>query len=363
MVFIRIYNTGLATFYYWNLYYLKSKNITIDQISYRVIKSILIKLNNSSKIVRLVRKLLTDKSNILRDESSFKDIIKGIIAPITLFFDKNIIFSTLVYSNRVYYAFLLIIFGKNVIYFTSWPYWNTNRYEEKPFFNKWIWNLFLKKVKIVTVSKTSCDVLKSEGYNALQIPHSVNLKLYKKDNKKNKKIRILYVGRLVEGKGIMDILEISSKFPKDKVEFLFAGEGPLVNVIKKSENKLPIKYLGYIKDTNKLNKIYGSSDIFVLNSYATERWEEWFGISLLEAMASSLPIIATDCVGPKEIMKDNKVGFLIPQKNKKELYNKLNILIKNKKLRTEFGRNGRKLVEEKYDIEKNSKKWLKILKL
>ena len=210
---IKIYNTGLADFYYWNIYHLqKTDNVDVDQISYRVLRSILIKLNNGFIVFRLIRKLLTNKSNILRDESSFKDIIKGAIAPITLLFNKNIIFSALAYSNRVYYTFLLTLFRKNMIYFTSWPYWNTNKYEEKPFFNKWIWHQFLKRVKIVTVSKTSCDVLKSKGYNPIQIPHSVDINTYKNNNEKNKKVKILYVGRIFEGKGIKEILDISSKF-------------------------------------------------------------------------------------------------------------------------------------------------------
>tara|TARA_Y100000310_G_scaffold343159_1_gene449507 strand:+ start:19354 stop:21360 length:2007 start_codon:yes stop_codon:yes gene_type:complete len=356
---IKIYTTGLTNFYYRNVYHLKkSRKIKIDKISSRVLYNILIKLNNHFSIIRFIRKILTNKNDKIEHEPSLKTIIKGSLAPITLLFNRNIIFSYQAYSNMIYYMLLLNLLGKNTIFFTSWPYWNTNKYETKPFFNKWLWGLFLKRTKIITVSKASYNALKSLGHNPIQIPHSVDLDLYKIENKKNKKVKILYVGRLVEEKGVRDILEVASKFSKDKVEFLFIGEGPLSKLVK--ESNIHVKHLDYVYSVNELNRIYSESDIFVLNSYDTKTWEEWFGISLIEAMASGLAIVSTDCIGPKEII-NNKVGFLIKQKDKQALYDKLKILINNPKLRRQLGKNGRDLVEENYDLKKNSKKWFRVL--
>ena len=357
-----IYTTGLMDFYYWNIYRLKkSKNIEIERISSRFLYNTLIKLNNHSKLFRIIRKKFTGKSNVIEGEPSVKNIVDGILAPVKLIFRKNIILSFPAYSNMIYYMFFLNLLGKNTIYFTSWPYWNTKKYETRPLFNRWIWHQFLKRTKIVAVSKTAYNTLKLKKYNVVQIPHSVDVDSYNVKNKNNKKIKLLYTGRLVEEKGIRDILEVSSKFDRNKVEFLFAGDGQLVDLIKAKEKSLPVKYIGYIESKKELKKLYSQSDIFILNSYSLKTWEEWFGISLIEAMASGLAVVSTDCIGPKEIINKNKVGFLIKQKDKQELYNKLKILIDNITLRNKFGINARKLVMNEYNLEDNSKKWWKIL--
>lgn len=355
-----IYTTGLNDVYFKSIKHLK--DVDVEIISSRFLYLLMTKLSNISIIKKLLEFIKRKPISVEeREKPSDVSIIKSLFSPFILLFRKNILFSYAAYSNMVYFMLLLNLLGKNTIYFTSWPHWNTNKYIKKPLFNKWLWSLFLKRTKIVAVSKVAHDSLKSKGCNALNIPYAIDLNLFKPTkNKKNSKLKILHVGRIIEEKGIRDILEIASKFDKNKVEFIFAGEGNLSGLIIEKEKKLPVKYIGYVKE-KELAELYKNCDIFILNSYSTDKWEEWYGRSLLEAMASGLAVIATDCVGPKEIIGKNKVGFLIPQKNKKELYNKLNILIKNKKLREEFGINGRKLILEKHNIEENSKMWLKLL--
>lgn len=355
-----IYTTGLNNVYFKSLYYLK--NVDVEIISSRFLYLLMTKLSN----ILIIRKLLEfiKRKPIAieeRERPSDVSIIRSLFSPFILLFKKNILFSYVAYSNMIYFMLLLNLLGKNTIYFTSWPHWSTNRYIKKPLFNKWVWNLFLKRTKIVAVSKAAYDSLKSKGYNVVNIPYAVDTNLFGPiKNKKNNKIRILHVGRIIEEKGIRDILDIANKFDKKKIEFIFAGEGNLAKLIVSKEKKLPVKYVGYLNE-KKLAELYRNCDIFVLNSYSTDKWEEWYGRSLLEAMASGLAIVATDCVGPKEIIGKNKVGFLISQRNKKELYNKLNILIKDKRLREELGVNGRKLILQKHNIEENSKLWLKLL--
>ncbi len=106
--------------------------------------------------------------------------------------------------------------------------------------------------------------------------------------------------------------------------------------------------------------IYTNSNIFVLNSYKIDKWEEFFGITLLEAMAAKLPIVATDCVGPKELVINGKNGFLVKQKDSENFYKSLKILVENPKIRNKMGEEGRKIVEN-YSIEKVSMKLYKIL--
>ena len=126
------------------------------------------------------------------------------------------------------------------------------------------------------------------------------------------------------------------------------------------KNKKGISCKGYMAEEENLIKEYQSSDIFVLNSFEIDGWQEFFGMALVEAMACGLPCIATDCVGPKELVEDGASGFIISQKDEKALYDKLERLILDKDLRTKFGARGRERSME-FAVESNAEKWLKVI--
>ena len=102
-------------------------------------------------------------------------------------------------------------------------------------------------------------------------------------------------------------------------------------------------FLGYIEDS-KLPEVFRMADIFVLPSVTSEA----FGIVVLEAMASGVPVIATNVGGIPEIVKENEAGLLVPPGNELELRNAIQRLLQEEKLRRWYGSNGRRAVEEKY---------------
>jgi len=207
------------------------------------------------------------------------------------------------------------------------------------------------------ISKTAESSLKKFTSNVVQIPHAVDLNLFKV-GKKNKMFRVLFVGRIIKEKGIQGILNVASSLKN--IEFVFVGSGCYVDNVK-SCNLKNVVYLGEVRDREKLAEIFASASVFVLNSYKIPGWEELYGIVLLEALASGTCVISTDCVGPKEIVK-KEFGFLISQKNNKELKEKIEFLFKNKELIEKMGLKGRKFVEDNYDINVLSQKWNDVLK-
>jgi len=143
------------------------------------------------------------------------------------------------------------------------------------------------------------------------------------------------------------------------INFVFAGSGALDYMLK--ECSLPnVKYLGEVRDREKLAKIFSESHVFVLNSYKIDGWEELYGIVLLEALASGTCVISTDCIGPKEIVKE-EFGFIIPQKNYNKLKKTLEYCCNHKKEIVAMGVAGRVFAEERYDINKLSEKWNEVL--
>jgi len=134
------------------------------------------------------------------------------------------------------------------------------------------------------------------------------------------------------------------------------GDAHGENIYKKfvkPEFKDKIIFTGGRKDIPEFMKL---ADILLLPSEG----EGLPGV-VMEAMASGLPIVSTDCVGPKEIIINGKNGFLVKQKNNEEFYKALKKLVDNPKLRIKMGKNGKEFVKN-YSIEKVSSKLYEVLK-
>lgn len=79
--------------------------------------------------------------------------------------------------------------------------------------------------------------------------------------------------------------------------------------------------------------------------------EESFGLTLTEAMAMKLPVVATGNAGVLDIVLDNETGILVPQKDYQALANGILRLSRDKSIRKKFGEAGRKRVENMFSIQ------------
>ena len=93
--------------------------------------------------------------------------------------------------------------------------------------------------------------------------------------------------------------------------------------------------------------MYKNLDVFVLTSHF-----EGLPNVIMEAMASSLPVVAVDVGGTKELIRDNITGFLCPPNNAKELADKVNYLILNKKEAKKMGTIGRDYIKNNFGMNK-----------
>jgi glycosyltransferase involved in cell wall biosynthesis len=90
---------------------------------------------------------------------------------------------------------------------------------------------------------------------------------------------------------------------------------------------------------------YRGAMMFVLPSD-----EEGLGIVILEAMATGLPVVSTACGGPEAAVVDGVTGFLTPVRDQSALESAMEKLISDSALRDAFGREGRRVAEEKFSI-------------
>lgn len=172
------------------------------------------------------------------------------------------------------------------------------------------------------------------------IPNGVDINFFKPLIKKNKILKIISVGRLIPRKNFDLLIESVSEI-KDNFELQIVGDGPekenLMKLIKEKRLGRKVKLLG-LKNKKEISKLYSNADVYCLSSS-----NEGMSNTVLEAMASGLPIITTNVAGSKELVKDN--GFIVPI-NAKKLKEKIEILLKNSGLRKLMGKKSRKYAKE-----------------
>ena len=151
----------------------------------------------------------------------------------------------------------------------------------------------------------------------------------KKDN-----FNFIFIGRLVSAKAVDVLIKAFSNLKGDN-NLIIVGDGlergSLESLSKKEGLSGSVKFLGSRQDISKLLKI---SDCMVLPSR-----REGFGLVLLEAMASSIPIVASNLDSIKEIIKEGSNGLLFEKDNEIDLTKVMNRMINDVALRGNIARN------------------------
>ena len=159
------------------------------------------------------------------------------------------------------------------------------------------------------------------------------------------------VARLVKVKGQEYILHAAKQILKvrPRTQFLIVGGGEekqrLVNLAKRLNVTANIYFTGPLK---RVEDVLAIMDIFVFPAF----WQEGFGLSILEAMVSGLPIVASNVGGIYTLVKDNKTGFLIPPRDVSGLIDALLRLLDDEKLAVQMGRTGRDLAIREFSLDK-----------
>lgn len=187
-----------------------------------------------------------------------------------------------------------------------------------------------------------------------------------KKREDNEKTNILFLSNMIESKGWFKLLEACKILKDKKIDFNcnFAGAWPSEKEKEKffyyvKENVLNnVKYLGKKTGTEK-NELFASSDVFV---FPTEYPLETFGLVILEAMMLGLPVIANDVATISSTVTHNKTGFVLKENTPKEIYEYLETLINDKKLRIDLGQNGRRRFLENFEMKDYGEKFIKIIK-
>ena len=126
-----------------------------------------------------------------------------------------------------------------------------------------------------------------------------------------------------------------------------AGGGPHQTEMEQLSLKLGIcERVTFTGDTNQVDSLLASSDIFALSS----RYES-LPLSIIEAMRAGLPVVATNVGGVSELVTDGVTGYLVPHSNVSPMRERLRELITSPEKRSEMGRMGRLRYERDFRVE------------
>gem|GEM_PF-5014034 len=217
-----------------------------------------------------------------------------------------------------------------------------------------IFSKFARKIVVLTyenarqLAKFGCQTSKF-----IRIPNSVNIEHFKPANKQLRNV-IMWHGRFVKEKGVMDIIEAAKIVIKKRpdVKFVLIGRGPLKKEITKiiqSQNfKKNIFLPGFIS-REKIPLILSKASIYIFPSYM-----EGMPYALLEAMACGLPIVAYDIPQIRETTRG--ASILVRKGDVQRLADAIFYLLENEEERRRLGKNARKIAEEYYNDKVVTKK-------
>lgn len=180
-------------------------------------------------------------------------------------------------------------------------------------------------------------------------------------NQKPNIFTILSVTGLIEIKGVKYLIDACRILHKKGFKFIckIIGGGELYSKLYKKIHDLKLEnnvfLLGEIENHLLVN-YYNECNVFVLPSLS-----ESMGVVNMEALACEVPVIATNVRGVSEIIIDGHTGYLVEPANSQAISDKIEFCYYHPEIIIELGKNGRKYVEQKFNLKKNVSKFESLL--
>jgi len=178
------------------------------------------------------------------------------------------------------------------------------------------------------------------------------------DIKSNKVI--LYIGQFIKRKGVKYLLDAFSKLKGEEKDtgLVLIGDGPQrEELMQKGHGVKDIHFIDAIQPES-LPSYYVIADVFILPSLY-----ERFGIVVSEAMASGLPIIATEKSGASaDLIRDGVNGYVVKDRDVDGLYAALRKILKDPQLSRRMGGNSSRMIENEFNLDKTTQGLIEAIK-
>lgn len=210
--------------------------------------------------------------------------------------------------------------------------------KHREFFTK----LGVSSEKIFIMPNVSNLTLKDDDYNNL-------IKIREEMGLKNEKV-ILFVGRLINLKGVQFLLKAFSKLRQrmENVILIIVGNGSCHEELENLSRKLQVNDKVYFRgnvDNELLGAYYLLCNVFVLPSITTHHADAC-PLVVNEAMYFSKPVITSDAVGTTFMIKNGRNGYVVPERNPEGLCNALYNILSDSELEKRMGEASKIIINE-----------------
>jgi len=228
------------------------------------------------------------------------------------------------------------------------------------------------------VGETTAEVLRATGYGGSidLVPHGVEITRFTPGRDEERRrayglvgVVIGYAGRLVDDKGIAELLDATARLaaapPSDLPPFtvLVVGSGPLTEAVRQAANGPLAGRLRFLPAVphDEAPGLYRLMDVFVLPSRTTARWREQFGRALVEAAATALPLVAADSGEIPHVVRALGGGRVVPERDPAALAAALAALVRDPGARASLGRTNLEAAHARFSQEAVARRMAELL--
>lgn len=212
---------------------------------------------------------------------------------------------------------------------------------------------------LLPVSRYVADKLIATGAPANKIHvHYIGTEIVPVSPSLGQRVGIVFVGRLVEMKGLTDLFKAVSLLPPAlrSVRVTIVGDGPLKTSLEKlaADLRLNVSFLGW-QPSIEVRRILATGAIFCGPSHTLPmKNAEGFGMVYLEASLQELPVVAYDVGGSAEAVANDESGILVAERDVAALSGAIRHLLIDEDGAARLGRSGRQRVIDRFDIAKQT---------
>lgn len=177
--------------------------------------------------------------------------------------------------------------------------------------------------------------------------------------------QILAVGRLVEKKGFIDLVEACAILNNQGqgIHCQIIGSGPLQDELETRIRQLgvedKVELLGPRPQQDIIQHVRDATVLAAPCVVGSDGNQDGLPTVLLEAMALGTPCISTDVTGIPEVIQNNETGLMVPQQHPQALADAIKKLLQDATLRVQLSKAARHLIETEFDIHRNTKQMRK----
>lgn len=268
--------------------------------------------------------------------------------------EYDIIHTYQYYSDTTLFACIFGLITRKKIFVTDLGFRgiNISRYIQMKY--------FCNKVLILSLYEKNILGLKHNKFDV--IGGGVDLNRYAFST--NKRKEVMFIGRLLPHKGVNYLIDALDPDMQCTIAGSICDES-YFNFLKKIAKGKKVKFILSARD-KKIIMNLKRSFVLVLPSVDVDiygkkhRNSELFGLVIAESFACGTPVIVSDSAALPYIVDDSVSGFVVSQNNPIAIREKINFFLENPKQVLEMGKNGREIVEKKYNWDLISKNCLEI---